>query len=126
MGGDARTYVPDFIVRVDDGHGAEDPLNLVVEVKGYRREDAKVKKQTMESYWVPAVNRLGDFGRWAFVELKDVYTMRGDVDAALEAVVSEALAGLVPAQSATEWLAEAGGSDPNIKDVPRRRSALGG
>ena len=96
MGGDARTYVPDFIVRVDDGHGAEDPLNLVVEVKGYRREDAKVKKQTMESYWVPAVNRLGDFGRWAFVELKDVYTMRGDVDAALEAVVSEALARLAP------------------------------
>ena len=100
MGGDARTYVPDFIVRVNDGHGAEDPLNLVVEVKGYRREDAKVKKQTMESYWVPAVNRLGDFGRWAFVELKDVYTMRGDVDAALAAVVSEALAGLVPAQAA--------------------------
>ena len=46
MGGDARTYIPDFIVRVDDGHGEEDPLNLVVEVKGYRREDAKVKKQT--------------------------------------------------------------------------------
>ena len=50
MGGEARTYVPDFIVRVDDGHGADDPLNLVVEVKGYRREDAKAKKQTMETY----------------------------------------------------------------------------
>ena len=24
MGGEARTYVPDFIVRVDDGHGDED------------------------------------------------------------------------------------------------------
>ena len=53
MGGEARTYIPDFIVRVDDGHGADDPLNLVVEVKGYRREDAKAKKQTMENYWVP-------------------------------------------------------------------------
>ena len=88
MGGEARTYVPDFIVRVDDGHGADDPLNLVVEVKGYRREDAKAKKQTMETYWVPAVNQLGDHGRWAFVELKDVYAMRGDVDGALEAVVT--------------------------------------
>ena len=100
MGGDARTYLPDFIVRMDDGHGEQDPLNLVVEVKGYRREDAKAKKQTMETYWVPAVNRLGDHGRWAFVELKDVYTMRGDVDAALQAAMSEALAPLLPAQAA--------------------------
>ncbi len=82
-GSTSRTYLPDFIVRVDDGRGEQDPLNLVVEVKGYRREDAKVKKQTMENYWVPAVNRLGAYGRWAFVELKDVYTMREDVDAAL-------------------------------------------
>ena len=100
MGGKARTYVPDFIVRVDDGHGANDPLNLVVEVKGYRREDAKAKKQTMETYWVPAVNQLGDFGRWAFVELKDVYTMRWDVDAAVEAVVTEALVPLLSEQAA--------------------------
>ena len=71
-----------------------------MEVKGYRREDAKVKKQTMEAYWVPAVNELGDFGRWAFVELKDVYTMRGDVDAAVEAVVGDALAGILPAEAA--------------------------
>ena len=113
-------------MRVDDGHGADDPLNLVVEVKGYRPEDAKAKKQTMETYWVPAVNQLGNHGRWAFVELKDVYTMRGDVDAALEAVVSEALAPLLPEQAAADWLAKAGGSDPNVKDVPRRRSALGG
>ena len=109
MGGEARTYLPDFIVRVDDGQGAGDPLNLVVEVKGYRREDAKVKKQTMETYWVPAVNYLGDYGRWAFVELKDVHTMRGDLDAALAAAVSEALAPLLPAQAAADWLAKAGG-----------------
>ena len=126
MGGNARTYIPDFIVRVDDGHGEEDPLNLVVEVKGYRREDAKVKKQTMEKYWVPAVNQLGDHGRWAFVELKDVYTMRTDVDAALESAVREALAPLLPAQGAADWLAKAGGSEPGVEDVPRRRSAVSG
>ena len=99
MAGEARTYVPDFIVRVDDGHGEQDPLNLVVEVKGYRREDAKAKKQTMENYWLPAVNRLGDHGRWAFVELKDVYTMRGDMDAAVNSVVNKALAPLLSAVS---------------------------
>ena len=29
-------YLPDFIVLVNDGHGKDDPLHLVVEVKGYR------------------------------------------------------------------------------------------
>ncbi|MBM4057966.1 MAG: restriction endonuclease, partial [Planctomycetes bacterium] len=38
-GSEVRRYRPDFIVRVDDGHGDDDLLNLVVEIKGYRRED---------------------------------------------------------------------------------------
>ena len=33
-GSNARTYIPDFIVQVDDGHGQDDPLNLIVEIKG--------------------------------------------------------------------------------------------
>ena len=59
MGSEARTYIPDFIVRVDDGRGADDPLHLIVEIKGYRGEDAKDKKATMDTYWVPGVNVLG-------------------------------------------------------------------
>ena len=54
-----------------------------VEVKGRRLEDAKAKKETTETQWVPGVNRLGEYGRWAFVELRDVYSMREDLDAAL-------------------------------------------
>ena len=50
-----RMYIPDFIVQVDDGRGGDDLLNLVVEIKGYRGEDAKEKKTTMETYWVPGV-----------------------------------------------------------------------
>ena len=83
LGAEARTYIPDFIALIDDGRGADDLLHLIVEVKGYRGEDAKVKKETTETYWLPAVNRLGEYGRWAFVELKDVYAMRTDVDAKL-------------------------------------------
>ena len=75
--GDA-VYRPDFIVLVDDGHGADDLLHLVVEIKGYRREDAKEKKSTMETYWVPGVNHLGTFGRWAFAEFTDVYEIEPD------------------------------------------------
>ena len=44
-----RKYIPDFIVQVDDGK--DDPLNLIVEIKGYRGEDAKDKKNTMDIYW---------------------------------------------------------------------------
>ena len=43
---------------VDDGHGPDDLLHLIVEIKGYRREDAKEKKSTMDTYWVPGVNHL--------------------------------------------------------------------
>ena len=49
------------------------PLHLIVEIKGYRREDAKEKKATMETYWVPGVNNLGRCGRWAFAEFTEVY-----------------------------------------------------
>ena len=73
-----RKYRPDFIVRVDDGRGDDDLLNLVVEIKGYRGEDAKEKKSTMDNYWVPGVNRLGSHGRWAFAEFTDVYAMQHD------------------------------------------------
>jgi type III restriction enzyme len=58
-GAEMRRYLPDFIVLVDDGHD-DDLLHLIVEIKGYRGEDAKDKKATMDTYWVPGVNNLGD------------------------------------------------------------------
>ncbi len=79
-GSEMRRYVPDFIVRVDDGHGHGhgDLLNLIVEIKGYRREDAKEKKATMETHWVPGVNHLRSLGRWAFAEFTDIYGIESD------------------------------------------------
>ena len=81
-GSEARTYLPDFIVLVDDGRGEDDLLHLVVEIKGYRREDAKEKKATMDTYWVPGINRSGAYGRWAFAEFTDVYTIGDEFAAA--------------------------------------------
>jgi type III restriction enzyme len=78
FGSETRKYRPDFIVRIDDGRGEGDLLNLIVEIKGYRREDSKEKKSTMENYWVPGVNNHGQFGRWAFSEFTDVYNMETD------------------------------------------------
>jgi len=84
-GSETRTYIPDFIVQIDDGHAKDDPLNLIVEIKGYRREDAKEKKSTMENYWVPGVNNHGHYGRWAFAEFTDVYEMQEDFEKKVQA-----------------------------------------
>jgi type III restriction enzyme len=80
-----RQYRPDFIVLVNDGHGEKNLLQLVVEIKGYRREDAKEKKSTMDTYWVPGVNNDGRYGRWAFAEFTEVYQIESDFKAKVEA-----------------------------------------
>ncbi|MDD5415332.1 MAG: hypothetical protein PHH96_11000, partial [Smithellaceae bacterium] len=81
---ETRTYIPDFIVKVDDGHGEQDLLNLIVEIKGYRREDARIKKSTMDTYWIPGVNNNGQYGRWAFAEFTEVYQIEADFKAKVE------------------------------------------
>jgi type III restriction enzyme len=92
FGSTTRRYLPDFIVKVDDGKGADDPLFLIVEVKGYRREDAKEKKATMDTYWIPGVNHSGSYGRWAFAEFGDVYAMQEDFAAKVAAEFDTMLA----------------------------------
>jgi len=84
FGSETRRYRPDFIVLVDDGQGEDDLLHLIVEIKGYRGEDAKEKKSTMETYWVPGVNNLGGHGRWAFVEFTEVYRIESDFKAMVQ------------------------------------------
>ena len=76
MGETQRSYVPDFIVLLDDGRGRDDPLRVIVETKGYRRPDDADKQNAMRAFWIPGVNALGCFGRWEFVELRDVWRMR--------------------------------------------------
>jgi len=87
MGSTPRKYLPDFIVQVDDG-GAE-PLNLIVEIKGYRGEDAKEKANTMRAYWVPGVNNLGKFGRWAFAEFTEVFEIDSEFNRLIATLVAE-------------------------------------
>ena len=122
-GSEKRTYIPDFIVLVDDGSGPDDPLHLVVEIKGYRRENAKDKKATMENYWVPGVNRHGGYGRWSFAEFRDVLELESD----LTTVIEERFDHVVRVATgdreavAAEELIQAGGSDPEAEYIPRRR-----
>ncbi|MCX5820253.1 MAG: DEAD/DEAH box helicase family protein [Deltaproteobacteria bacterium] len=93
-GSETRRYIPDFIVLVDDSRGENDPLHLIVEIKGYRREDAKEKKATMENYWVPGVNNLKQYGRWAFAEFTEVYQIEADFEAKVEAEFNKMIEGV--------------------------------
>jgi type III restriction enzyme len=90
-----RRYLPDMIVRLDDGSGPDDPLNLVLETKGYRKGDAQLKAQTMERLWCPGVNNLGGFGRWAFAEFRDIYE--------IEAAFAKLVDAVVPGSSVKEF-----------------------
>ena len=94
-GSEMRRYLPDFIVLVDDGHGDNDLLHLIVEIKGYRREDAKEKKATMETYWVPGVNNLGTHRRWAFAEFTEVYRIEADFKAKVEGQFDKMIDGVL-------------------------------
>lgn len=67
--GRAGNYYPDLIVKIDDGHGPADLLNLILEVSGQKKKEKEAKVQTVKTMWVPGVNNLGTYGRWSFLEI---------------------------------------------------------
>ena len=91
LSGHEHNYVPDFIVRIDDGEGPDDLLHLIVEVSGQKKKDKTAKVTTARDLWVPAVNNHGGFGRWAFVEVRDPYDAVATMRAVLEAKDMEVL-----------------------------------
>lgn len=98
IGCEPHRYRPDFIARVKDGNGGT--LNLVLEVKGYRNENAKEKADTMMRQWIPGVNNLGTEGRWAFAELREVFRFEEDWKKAVERALAEVLEASLKGQKA--------------------------
>lgn len=81
--GSPRAYRPDFLIRLN----TPEPTTLIVEVKGFRGHDAMLKADTARNKWVPAINRLGRYGRWGFAELRSVHDFGPELDAAITAMV---------------------------------------
>ncbi len=98
MGSEQRRYIPDFILKVDTGAG-QNPLNLIVEVKGYRGADAVEKAHTMQHQWVPGVNNIGSHGHWAFAEFTDVFEMEDDFAATIEAELDQLISNVLKQQA---------------------------
>ncbi|HDM75902.1 MAG TPA: hypothetical protein ENG51_05455, partial [Deltaproteobacteria bacterium] len=77
--GQEKNYVPDFLVRLDDGQGNDELLNLIIEVTGEKKKDKEAKIATARLLWVPAVNNHGGFGRWAFLEINDPWDAKNAI-----------------------------------------------
>jgi len=77
--GQERNYYPDFLVRLDDGRGRDDLLNLIIEVTGEKKKDKAEKVAMAKLLWVPAVNNHGGFGRWAFLEITDPWDAKNTI-----------------------------------------------
>ncbi|MBK6645381.1 MAG: DEAD/DEAH box helicase family protein [Anaerolineales bacterium] len=82
--GQEKSYLPDYILRVDDGHGRDDLLNLILEVSGEARKDKAAKVETARNLWIPAINNHGGFGRWKFLEIVDPWDAKNTIRAFLK------------------------------------------
>ena len=61
-------YEPDFIVRLTNG------LTVILGIKGYEIHNPEQvnSKHGAVKQWVRAVNNHGDFGRWGFLDCRDL------------------------------------------------------
>ena len=89
-GSEMRKYLPDFIVLVDDGHGDDDLLHLVVEIKGYRAR-GRQGEEVDDGHLLGARREQPrrSYGRWAFAEFTEVYQMEADFAKKVEGRVQE-------------------------------------
>lgn len=99
LNGEAKRFIPDFLVWINDGRS--DPLKLILEVSGVSEGmdsigDAKAAKvSTARDLWVPAINGTGEYGRWAFLEVSDPWDLQNTVRHSL--VNSSTLGSSLPA-----------------------------
>lgn len=83
--GEPRRYRPDFLIAL----ATPDPTTLIVEAKGFRDAQDRLKAETTRHQWVPGVNTLGRYGRWAYAELLDPYAYAENLDRLITQTVGE-------------------------------------
>ncbi|MFA4845739.1 MAG: DEAD/DEAH box helicase family protein [Patescibacteria group bacterium] len=82
--GMTRRYIPDFIARIRMPDGFV--LNLIIEVTGEKDDKKALKVKTARDLWVPAVNNVGKFGRWAMLEIQDIHETQNSIRALLAVI----------------------------------------
>jgi type III restriction enzyme len=89
LDGQEHSYIPDYLIHLEDGHGPDDLLNLILEVSGEAKKEKAAKVSTARNLWVPAVNHHGGFGRWAFIEIVDPWEAKNTIRAWVEVETHE-------------------------------------
>ena len=89
LNGEEHNYYPDFLIRIEDGHGAADLLTVILECTGQKKKDKEAKIATTQTLWVPAVNHHGDFGRWAFLEIEDPWDAQNQIRSKLKEMADQ-------------------------------------
>jgi len=69
--GTSHHYTPDFIAVLEMPDKSK--LNLLIEVTGKKDDKKATKVKTARDLWVPAVNNIGKYGKWAMLEIQDIH-----------------------------------------------------
>jgi type III restriction enzyme len=106
--GRSHMYVPDFLLRLRRAIGDDLDRYLIVEVSGGQKSPGptREKARTTRDTWCPAVNNLGEFGVWGYIEITDMPSA-GEV-------LNVAITGVYTDEPIT--------GDPELQDRPRVRS----
>jgi type III restriction enzyme len=81
-------YVPDFLLRLQP-RSEDEARTLIVEVSGGRKSahspgSVQAKAETARYQWCAAVNNHGGYGRWGYIEIKDMPSAEARVKDAIE------------------------------------------
>ena len=70
-------YVPDFIAACETKDGGT--VNLIIEISGFSNDitgNKDIKRHYTLDYWIPAANNLEKYGKWDFIEIEDIDTIK--------------------------------------------------
>jgi type III restriction enzyme len=89
--GRAYSYVPDFLVRLKRKPYEPFDRTLIVEVSGSQKSPGPTtaKAETARNQWCVAVNNHGGFGRWGYVEIRDMVGVREQLANAIGALYDD-------------------------------------
>ncbi|HOW36087.1 MAG TPA: DEAD/DEAH box helicase family protein [Candidatus Omnitrophota bacterium] len=80
--GVGHPYIPDFIVKLELPD--KSVLSLIIEVTGKKDDKKIIKIKTTRELWVPAINNIGKFGKWAILEVQDIHEVQNLIRARLQ------------------------------------------
>lgn len=80
--GMAHHYTPDFIVVLEMSDKSK--LDLLIEVTGKKDDKKAMKVKTARDLWVPAINNIGKYGKWAMLEVQDIHETQNLIRAGMK------------------------------------------